>query len=41
MNFTSYAILGSVVVEGTSVSKVYNGEQGRCMPPNQGRPVPQ
>ena len=33
--------IGSVVVEGKSVSKVYNGEQGRVMPPNQGRPVPQ
>jgi hypothetical protein len=27
------------MVEGISVSKEYNGEQGRCMPPKQGRPV--
>ena len=33
--------IGSVVVEGTGVSKQYNGEQGRCMPPKQGRHVPQ
>ena len=41
MKWSFYATIGSVVVEGKSVSKVYNGEQGRCMPPNQGRPVPQ
>ena len=35
-----YHFEGSIV-EGTSITKEYNGEHGRCMPPKQGRPVMQ